>query len=145
MGKLVGSGGDAQTNGALIITSRRVVFYRKGLLGEVLETMPIDKLTSVEQLTLMMKRTLRIHTSGDNLEFKSLNKEEYQAVVEALEEGRKAAGSGGAVESPQDSPVDASPQDSPVDILTKLAALRDSGVLSQEEFDEKKKSILEDI
>jgi hypothetical protein len=136
IGKMMGRGDDTQHNGALIITDRRVVFYRKGVFGEVLETMPLKSITSVEQKSLMGHRTLRLHTSHDDLEFKCFEKGPYQEVVAAIEEGRKA-----------NSPVGdaAAVRESPADTLRKLGDLRDSGILSEEEFESKKRKLLDEM
>ena len=37
IGKMMGKGDDTQHNGSLLLTNQRVVFYRKGMLGEVLK------------------------------------------------------------------------------------------------------------
>jgi len=136
VGKMMGSGDDAQHNGALIVTDRRIVFYRKGVFGEVLESMPLASITSVEQKSFMGHRTLRLHTSHDDLEFKCLEKGPYQELVTAIEEGR-IANFGENNRTPT--------RESPADTLKKLADLRDSGILSEAEFESKKRKLLDDI
>jgi hypothetical protein len=42
IGKMMGQGADTQRNGALIVTDRRAVFYRKGIFGEVQESIPLS-------------------------------------------------------------------------------------------------------
>lgn len=137
IGKMMGRGDDAQHNGALIVTDKRVVFYRKGVFGEVLETMPLTNITSVEQKSFMGHRTLRLHTSHDDLEFKCADdKGAYQELVAAIEAGRKA-------NSSKDAAV--SVRESPADTLKKLGELRDNGILSEEEFESKKQKLLDEI
>lgn len=77
IGKIMGSGSDAQKNGTLIVTNERVIFYRKGLLGEVFQTIPVAKLTSVETKTVMGYKSIVFHTSHDDLTFKSFEPAEF--------------------------------------------------------------------
>lgn len=87
-GKVMGSGKDAQHNGALIVTDNRVVFYRKGFFGEVLETIPIKSITSIERLSMFGHRTVRLHTSHDELEFKTFDQASESQVIDAIESVR---------------------------------------------------------
>ncbi len=91
IGELMGQGKKAQHNGVLMVTDHRVVFYRKGLFGEVIETIPLKSLTSVERLSTLGHRTLRLHTSHDALEFKTFDKDAERAVADAIEERRAPA------------------------------------------------------
>ena len=43
IGDMMGKGKDAQRNGQFLLTDQRVCFYRKGMLGEVFETIPLAK------------------------------------------------------------------------------------------------------
>lgn len=137
IGKAMGQGKDAQHNGSLVVSDQRVAFYRKGIFGEVLETIPLKSITSVERKSMLGHRVIRIHTSHDALEFKTFDKEGEAAVVEAIEAGRDAASS----------PPAAAPAagDDPLDAIKKLAELRDAGVLTTEEFDQKKTALLEKV
>ncbi|MFM5440114.1 SHOCT domain-containing protein [Aeromonas enteropelogenes] len=133
-GKMLGSGKDAQRNGVLIVTNIRVAFYRKGFIGEIIETIPLDKLTSVERQSAMGHRTIRMHTSHDDLEFKTFDKEGETLVIEAMEAGRhknvgKQSVDGGDV----------------VERLKKLSSLKDAGVITDSEFAEKKAELMAQI
>ena len=138
IGKAMGSGDDAQHNGELIVTDRRVVFYRKGFFGEVLETIPLKMITSVEQKSLLGHRTLKLHTSHDSMEFKCMDKSAYQTVVASIDSGRKS----NRVEAMTTSGTG---DISPLDALKKLGELRDAGVISEEEFAEKKQDLMDRI
>ena len=133
IGEMMGSGKDTQHNGALIVTNNRVAFYRKGMLGEVLETIPLKSITSIERKSLMGHCTIRIHTSHDALAFKTFQKPKEQELVDAIEQGRDHT-------STQQS---SSP--SPLDALKKLAELKDIGVLTEAEFESKKAELLAKI
>ncbi|WP_261840947.1 SHOCT domain-containing protein [Aliamphritea ceti] len=133
IGEALGKGDKAQQNGALVVTETLVAFYRKGFLGEILETMPLKNITSIERKSTMGHRTIRLHTSHDDLAFKTFQKDNEEAIVQAIEDGRSKAGASVKAESDG------------LDKLKKLAELRDAGVLSEAEFIDKKEKILEEI
>ncbi len=130
IGKLAGTGKDTQHYGALIVTPKDVIFYRKGFFGEINQAIPLDKITSVEQSSVLGFKSIRLHTSHDDLSFTTNESAKYQQIVAALEAGR-ASKTSAAVAT-----------DSPLDALKKLGELRAAGVLTDAEFEEKKKSLL---
>jgi Short C-terminal domain/Bacterial PH domain len=132
IGEMMGKGKDTQHNGVLIVSRERVAFYRKGFLGEVLETIPLKSITSIERKSMLGHRTIRIDTSHDSLEFKTFDGAVEQSLVDAIEANRY-----GVTEKPQAA--------SSLDTLKKLAELRDAGVITEEEFAEKKRKILSSV
>ena len=128
IGKMMGSGKDTQHVGALIVTEKIVTFYRKGFFGEINQSIPLDKITSIEQSSTLGFKTVRLHTSHDDLGFTTA-KPEYAAVLAAINARRSRA----------DSAVAA---DSPLDALKKLGELRAAGVVTDAEFAEKKAALL---
>ena len=92
IGRMMGAGAKAQQNGVLIVTERRVAFYRKGFFGEIIETLPLKSITSIERRSLLGHRMIRLHVSGDELEFKTFDQAAERALVDAIEAGRRQAG-----------------------------------------------------
>ena len=137
IGEMMGSGKNAQHNGVLIITDTRAAFCRKGIFGEVFESIPLKNITSIERKTTLSLHTLRLHTSHDDLSFKSFKKEDTDAAADAVEAGRAAA----EPSNPSASPAVAGP----LEALKKLGELRDAGVVSPDEFEAKKAELLERI
>lgn len=131
IGEMMGKGDSTQYNGALIVTGQRAVFYRKGFFGEVLETIPLKAITSIERKSFMGHRSIKLHTSHDALEFKTFDKDQEQALVSAIEAGRG---------SPVSAQAHAEPDAAAT--LKKLADLRDAGILSDDEFAAKKAELL---
>lgn len=129
-GKMMGSGKDTQQNGALLVTNTLVVFYRKGFFGEINQSIPLDKITSIEQSSILGFKSIKLHTSHDELGFTTA-KPEYARLVEAIEAGRTRT-----------APKQAAAGDSPLDALKKLGELRAAGVLTEQEFESKKQSLL---
>lgn len=82
---MMGKGDDKQRNGALIVTNERVVFYLKGMMSEVCESIPLDRITSVSFSKSMAKSELTIHAPGNELEFKSLEADATASIREVLD------------------------------------------------------------
>jgi hypothetical protein len=135
IGEMMGSGDKKQYNGQFVLTSERACFYRKGFLGEVFETIPLSKITSVETLSRMGYRVLRLHTSHDALAFKTFEpKALFDEVHERLEALRHQPP--GGLAAPK------APEETVTDKLRKLGELREAGVLTDEEFSTKKAELL---
>ncbi|MFD2633050.1 SHOCT domain-containing protein [Idiomarina piscisalsi] len=137
IGEMMGKGDKTQHNGVLIVSETRVIFYRKGLMGEVLETIPLKSITSVERQSLLGHRVIRLHASHDDLEFKTFEKEGETSLVNAIEAGRsqQSVSSAKQIENNSD----------PIEKLKKLAELKNSGVITEEEFNTKKSKLLEEM
>lgn len=134
VGEMMGSGSKTQHNGALIVTNERVAFYRKGILGEILETIPLERITSIERQSMMGHRTIRMHTSHDQLEFKTFEKDKEQQLTDAIEAGRENSSSKTQQQISQ--------EPDPMVALKKLGELKELGVITEEEFQEKKAVLL---
>lgn len=132
IGEMMGTGKNTQHNGVFIVSETRAIFYRKGLVGEVLQTMPLKSITSVERKSTLGHRVIRLHTSHDDLEFKTFEKEGEAALIAAIEAGRNP-------------PQVVSTKADPMEKLKQLASLKESGILTQEEFEAKKTKILAEI
>ena len=123
IGEVMGSGDKTQHNGQLFLTSTRVCFYRKGIFGEVLETIPLEKLSSVEMLTNMGYKVIRLHTSNDELAFKTFESkeffDEFYGLLESRRHGERSA---------------ERPTISIADELAKMVELKLQGIITDDEF-----------
>jgi len=135
IGKMMGQGRDKQYNGVLIVTGVRVAFYRKGFFGEVIETIPLNAITSIERKSTLGHRVIRIHTAHDDLEFKTFSKDSELSLVDAIEVGRGL--------NAHIAPVCEATADDPYEQLRKLSELKEAGIISDEEFQIKKRKLLE--
>lgn len=132
IGKMMGSGDDAQHNGELIVTDKRVSFYKKGMFGsEVLESISLDKVSSVDRRSTMGFHALVIHTSNNAIEFKTGDKNIAQAVTDYFDNFQ-----------PQKLEPTKPAELSPIEKIKQLAELRDAGLISEDEFNEKKAKLL---
>lgn len=89
IGEVMGTGDKTQRNGQFVLTNSRVCFYRAGFFGEVFETIPLSKITSVETFSRLGYRVLRLHTSHDQLAFKTFESSKlFDQVYDLLEAAR---------------------------------------------------------
>jgi len=136
IGNVMGKGKDTQHNGVLLVTDVRVAFYRKGLFGEVLENIPLKLITSIERKSMLGHRVIKLHTSHDDLAFKTFSKEAELNIIEAIEAGRGLK----AVVPDIAAPV---ATNDPYEQLKKLSELKSAGIISEEEYLQKKEKLLQ--
>lgn len=122
--------------GILVSTNRRLLFVDKGFLyGLKVEDFPLDKITSIQYETGLVTGEIRIHTAGniakiDNV-FKASAKSFAEFVRNKLAQPKETL----------NTTVAAKPD--VLDQLEKLARLKENGILSDDEFNEQKKKMLE--
>lgn len=123
--------------GLVVVTDRRVLFLSEGIGRHKLEDFPYDKVTSVQSEKGMVQGGLKIFASGNT------------AVIEDVYPKERAPEIGDYVRSrlhkaPEPiAPV--APTNDPMEQIRKLGELRDAGVLTLEEFEQKKRELLERI
>jgi hypothetical protein len=135
IGEKMGQGERVRHNGQFILTNERACFYRKDPFEEIFETIPLSKISSVETLSLMGYRVLRLHTAHDDLEFKTHEpKAMFNEVLAQLERLRT---------EPADHALSSTASTEFItDQIKKLAELRDDGLLTEDEFNTKKTELL---
>ncbi|MFJ8191127.1 PH domain-containing protein [Streptomyces sp. NPDC096094] len=130
-------------NGLLAMTNQRLVFFH-GLLGQQVEDFPYDRISSVQWSGGMLLGTLTVFASGNKAEIKQLPKDQGKALADSLRM-RIAGGSAPstptlAVPAPAPTPAD--------DIASRLATLdqlRTSGVITEEEYRDRRTKILDSL
>jgi hypothetical protein len=133
--KKTGRGAVIQHKGQFVLTDKRVCFYSKALFEEIYETIPLAKITSVETSSLMGYRVLRIHTPHDDLEFKTReSKVLFDNLLTHLETLRNEPTGGSIAATPS--------PDFIADQIKKLGELHKAGLLTDDEFNAKKKQLL---
>jgi len=122
--------------GLLVSTNRRLIFIDKGLVyGLKVEDFPLDKITSIQYETGLMFGEIKIHTSANIAKIEQVEKKTAQNFAEFIRDKLSQ-------------PKESVPNVSQPDILgqiEKLAKLKESGILSEEEFFEQKKKLLEKL
>lgn len=128
--------------GILVSTNRRLVFVDKGLLyGLKVEDFPLDKISSIQYETGILFGKIKIHTSGNVSLIEDIDKSAARKFAEFVRDKLSRP-------KEQAAPViiqQAAPQNSVLDQLAQLGQLKDSGILSADEFSEQKKKLLEKL
>lgn len=141
---LMASGQYGPGTGLVVLTSRRLLFVKDGMMSKVTEDFPLDKISSAQWSSGMLFGSLIVFASGNKAEIKQLDKKDGKALADALRE-RLASGPPAQAQA---APVSAGPPAGGGDVmaqLQQLGQLRDAGIVTQEEFEAKKAELLRRI
>jgi hypothetical protein len=100
------------------------------------EDFPLDNLSSAQWPSAMLTGKVTLFASGNKAEIANVNKADGKRIVDILRARLSAP--------PAPAGVSEAPA-GPVEQIRKLAELRDAGILSSEEFEDKKPEILSRI
>jgi hypothetical protein len=126
--------------GLLVLTNRRLLFLKDGMMKQTLEDFPLDKVSSVQWSSGLTLGKLTIFASGNKAEVDQVQKKDGKDLADHVRE-RIAGGS--ASSGPVSTPAASSSAAASVaDELKKLAELRDAGVLTEGEFAAQKARLL---
>jgi Bacterial PH domain/Short C-terminal domain len=122
-------GKDTLRNGVFLATDRRILFYGKKMFGYELEVFPYANISSFEISKGMLGRSISFFASGNKVKMKWINQGEVDKFIEHVKEnvGKKS---------------EAKSSLSAADEIKKLAELKEAGILTEEEFEAKKKQLL---
>ena len=125
--------------GLLVSTNKRLLFVDKGLVAGVrVEDFPYDKISSIQYKTGLVFGEITIFASGNKAEIKQVEKSRTRAFAEYV---RAKAGAPSAPETAPTAPPPAA--DDTVSKLERLAELKAKGILTEEEFAQQKKKLLD--
>jgi hypothetical protein len=128
--------------GLLVLTNRRLLFLKDGVMKQTHEDFPLDKVSSVQWSSGLTLGKLTIFASGNKAEVDQVQKKDGKDFVDHVRE-RIASGSETRQAASEPAATATSPA-SVADELKKLAELRDSGVLTDDEFAAQKARLLGD-
>lgn len=124
---------DTIRNGIIIATDSRILFYGKRTFGFDLESFPYANISSFEYGKGMMGRKISFFASGNKVKMKWINAGDVDQFISIAQDKISKKGSNSSESSiPNVS-----------DKIKQLASLRDDGVITEEEFTEKKKQLLD--
>lgn len=139
-------GNDGVRAGAFIATDRRLVFFAKKLFGFDLEVFPYGKISSIEMSKGFMGHKITVFASGNTAAMKWIQNGEVDKFVSYIKERISSQGQPTTAtphahhqHQQQQQPAD------PVDQIRKLAGLKEQGILTEEEFENKKREILDSM
>lgn len=124
--------------GILISTDRRLIFIDKGIMyGLKVEDFPLNKITSIQYETGMLLGKVKIHTSSNVATIDNVEKGSARKFAEFVRD--KLSQPIGQMSSQNSSVPNVLEQ------LEKLAKLKENGIITEEEFTEQKKKLLEKL
>ena len=123
-------GQDSGNNGIFLVTEKRAMLFGKKLFGYDMESFPLSKITAIEMSKGMLGKKITLKMSGNSAEMKMINDGDPDALVNYIRENM------GETTVPT-----APAEDIPAQIQ-KLAALKDQGILTEDEFTTKKAELL---
>lgn len=127
--KIMGS--DTNRNGVFLATNNRIVFYGKKMFGYDLEVFPYSNISSIEMSKGMMGRTISFFASGNKVHMKWINVGDIDGFITHVK-----ANIGKKSESNKSGSLSAA------DEIRQFKSLLDDGIITQDEFEQKKQNIL---
>ncbi len=146
--------------GVVVLTDRRLLFLKDGMTRQATEDFPLDKIASVQWSAGMMWGSLTIFASGNKAEIERMDKRDGKQIADAVRSRLSARMAPSPVmppppvmpqppmpQPPTAQPVHSASAPSPAgpdvyEQLRKLGELRDLGVVTGEEFEQKKRELL---
>lgn len=125
----------AGRTGLLILTDQRLVFFNDGWTGASHEDFPLPVVSSVGYSGGMLTSKLKIHASGNVVDIDNVAKDDAKRLTDAARAAILSA------RAPTNDPA-TSTEDDPIEQIRKIGELREAGVLTDEEFEEKKSALL---
>lgn len=122
-------GKDTVRNGVFLATNKRVIFYGKKMFGYDLEVFPYSNISSIEMSKEFLGYKITFYSSGNKVKMKWINVGDVNEFVNYVKEniGKKS---------------NASQSLSAADEIRKFKELLDERIITQEEFEQKKKQLL---
>lgn len=126
-------GQDSTRNGIFLATNKRIIFFAIKLTGYDMEVFPYSTISSIEMGKGIMGHKITFFASGNKATMKWIKEGNVQ---EFINEVKSRIGKKEETEPPKEIELDIPSQ------IKKLAELKDQGILSEEEFESKKKELL---
>lgn len=129
-------------NGVVIATDRRVILFTSKMGGYDVQDFAYGLLTSVDHKKGMAFGDLHLNAAGDHAHVKQIPKADIERLAQSI---RDRMAMTHRPDAQQTAAVPAQPtpaQSDPHEELRKLAALRDEGIITGEDFEAKKRQLL---
>ena len=122
----------------IVVTDRRLLFLDKGMISGMKSTeIPLDSVGSVNYETKMLGGNITVTASGTDKHIGKMKKNDVKDIANLISEASAQ------MKSKMRAPAAAaSAPVSVIDELKKLSELKESGILTEEEFNEQKTKLL---
>jgi PH (Pleckstrin Homology) domain-containing protein/putative oligomerization/nucleic acid binding protein len=136
-------GGSKGSPDTLFVTSQRLIVRNPSMMGmrENFALINYDKISSLNVEKGVFSSTLKIRADGFAGDMDAIDKEKAEKILSYVEEKMDRAATTSAIHSRVDTTT-SNPQLSAADELTKIARLKEQGILSEAEFNQMKQEIL---
>ncbi|AOW92743.1 hypothetical protein BFN03_08680 [Rhodococcus sp. WMMA185] len=125
--------------GMLVLTTQRLFFFDKSVLGAQVEEFEFSAIGSLGHSKKMGGETINISISGRSAEIKQVAHGRAETFIQAF---RRVKADASAASAPTQTVIQAAPAPDLAEQIKKLAELREMGALSDEEFESKKSDLL---
>ncbi len=132
----LGQGQYDNKQGLVVLTNERTFFFEKSLGSETIEEFPLAVINSLSINKKMTGETLKIFSSGNQSEIKSMMHGQGDALIRAYHTAKQAP------VNPKASGAPTSAAQDPFAQIERLGELRGKGLLSDAEFEAKKAEVL---
>lgn len=126
--------------GLLVLTDRRLLFVKDGMMSKTTEDFPLSKVSSIQWSSGMLLGTITVFASANKVEIKNVDKGDGKELVDVI----RARIAPGADAPPPAAPAEPAAAAGPdlIDQIKRLGELHDAGILTDEEFSTKKAELL---
>jgi len=135
-GKLLGN--DKIRNGIFVATEKRLIFFAKKLFGYDFESFPFKNISSIEKSKGIMGHSITIFASGNKVKMKWINQGDVSVFTQYINSKL------GHQEQKITHSFSSKTNDIP-SLIQNLSELKDKGILTEEEFTNKKNELLAKI
>jgi hypothetical protein len=125
-------------NHYLIVTDRRVILWARGAFKSSTDSLDYSDITGVEQQTGFVYGGIVLKVHGNKANFTEMHKEEAVRVANIIMQNKQKARV-----SPRSGVL--RPDNDPVTQIEKLAGMLAKGLITRDEFEEKKRKLLAQI
>lgn len=130
--------------GLVVMTDKRLIFLKEGMISSTLEDFPFDKITSIQWSSGMLSGKILIFLSGNKGEITNVDKTDGKAMADDIRARISRLGHEPASQMPMQSPapsVEVSKL-SPLELMQQLEQMKAAGFLTDEEYVNKRAEIL---
>ena len=126
----------------LIITNRRIVIYKPGFIGAETEEYPFESIDKIDHKRGFMRSEIEIHAAGKEIELENISNDDAVKAINIIRQNMHAQKLAQKTVVLQQPAQAAPPQEDPVTKLKKLKEMVEADLISQEEYDKTKATIL---
>lgn len=122
---------DSIRNGYLAATDDRIIFFAKKLFGYDLESFPFSNISSIEKSKNLLGHSITFFASGNTCKMKWIKTGEIQPFVDYVN-----------TKIGKQNHITIKSEENIPELIKNLHKLKEEGILSEEEFNIKKKDLL---